>query len=313
MENINYWGAVGTAWNRMKIILFQPFSIEKWFLLGFAAWIAGLNSGGGGSGFNNSGGNSKGLGSGSELGSGFSNFWSQYGPLILMVGAIVIFIVLVLGIAFAWLHARGKFIFLDNVLHNRAAIVEPWKKYRTQGNSLFFWNLAIGAIGLFYLLLTAGLCLPMLLPMFSGHSATGLGLLGIALAITLLVIYTIVIAYVQMFVYDFVMPIMLQYDLRIREAWSRFHAMLKPAFGRFVIYGLVRFLLSILISIALMAAFLASCCCLLILASIPYIGTVLMLPIFVFIRLIGIEFLKQFDEHIGDVPEEPAEEQLVLP
>jgi hypothetical protein len=220
----------------------------------------------------------------------------------------VIAVVLVLGIAFAWLHARGKFIFLDNVLHNRAAIVEPWKKYRIQGNSLFLWNLAIGFMGLLFLLITILLCAPMVLPMFR-NGPTGAGILSIVLAGCLIAVYSIIISFLQMLVYDFVMPIMLKYDLRIREAWIRFNRVLKPAFGKFVVYGLMRFLLSIIISMALLAVFLITCCCLLIIACIPYLGSVLLLPVFVFVRLISIEFLRQFGEDMDDSVV-PIEEDL---
>jgi len=315
MNNIHYWGAVGAAWDRMKMILFQPFNLEKWFILGFAAWIAGLNtSGGGGSG--GGGGNSFSQpGSytrGGSVGSEFSHFWNDYGALIIVASAIVIVVVLALSIAFTWLHARGKFIFLDNVLYNRTAIAEPWKKYRAQGNSLFLWNLAIGFIGVLYILICALICVPAAIPLIHGSGATAVGVMGIVCAGTMLLVYSIVIAFIQMLVYDFVMPIMLKYDLRIRAGWSRFNEILKPDFGRFVIYGLVRFLLGIMISVALMAAYLITCCCLLIISCIPYLGTVLLLPVFVFIRLVGIEFLRQFEENIDRPTEEPDADLLAL-
>ncbi len=320
MENINYWGAVGAAWDRMKVILFQPFNIEKWFIMGFAAWIAGLNSSGGGGGGGGGGGNGFNFsdpGPGHAGGGGFeselSHFWSQYGVVIVMVGAIAALIILALSVAFAWLHARGKFIFLDNVLHNRGAISDPWKKYRKQGNSLFFWNLAIGFIGLLTVLLCLALCIPMILLVANGGSATGLGILGIVLAVLLLMVYSIAISFVQMLVYDFVMPIMLKYDLRIREAWSRFNTILQTATGSFVLYALVRLLLGMIISSAVLLAGLVTCCCLLFIAAIPYLGAVLLLPIFVFVRLVGIEFLRQFGENIDDVVAIPDEEPLALP
>src|SRR5687767_10268602 len=36
------------AYNRTVDILFKPFNITKWFVLGFAAWLAQLGEGGGG-------------------------------------------------------------------------------------------------------------------------------------------------------------------------------------------------------------------------------------------------------------------------
>src|SRR5438132_13219662 len=36
----------GEAFELMKRILFQPFDVKKWFVIGFAAWLANLGSGG---------------------------------------------------------------------------------------------------------------------------------------------------------------------------------------------------------------------------------------------------------------------------
>ena len=37
----------GEAFELMKRILFQPFDLKKWFVIGFAAWLANLGGGGG--------------------------------------------------------------------------------------------------------------------------------------------------------------------------------------------------------------------------------------------------------------------------
>ena len=36
----------GEAFELMKKILFQPFDVKKWFVVGFAAWLANLGGGG---------------------------------------------------------------------------------------------------------------------------------------------------------------------------------------------------------------------------------------------------------------------------
>ena len=37
----------GEAFELMKKILFHPFDLKKWFVVGFAAWLANLGGGGG--------------------------------------------------------------------------------------------------------------------------------------------------------------------------------------------------------------------------------------------------------------------------
>jgi len=304
MAEIKYWQPVGRAWNRMCDILFRPFNFEKWLIMGFAAWIAGLNATvGSGGGVGRSGNFANKLESSKEA---IAEFWAQYGVLIISIGGAALILCIALCIAFLWLHARGKFIFLDNVIHNRAAIAEPWKKYRDQGNSLFLWNLAISFIAIVTFLLLGGICLAMLWPMCVNKSNIPLGITGVVFGILSLLIYFLFFSYLKIFVYDFIIPIMLKYNIGIRAAWNRFFVILKPNFWRFILYGLIRYLVSWGVGLALAAAYLLSCCCLMFLALIPYVGSVLLLPVFIFFRYIGLEFLRQFGDDFdvcGTVPE----------
>ena len=38
---------IGQAFEKVKTILFRPFELGKWFIIGFCAWLAYLGSGGG--------------------------------------------------------------------------------------------------------------------------------------------------------------------------------------------------------------------------------------------------------------------------
>ena len=49
-RNIEIFKPFGEAFELMKKILFQPFDLKKWLVVGFGAWLANL--GGGGGGFN---------------------------------------------------------------------------------------------------------------------------------------------------------------------------------------------------------------------------------------------------------------------
>jgi hypothetical protein len=65
---------------------------------------------------------------------------------------------------------------------------------------------------------------------------------------------------------------------------------------RFVLYAIWKFLLVILMLIAVFAVGFGTCCIGFILMVIPYIGAVVMLPATVFFRFLGPEFLAQFGE-----------------
>ena len=51
---INYIEPLSRAWDRMKKSLFQPFDIQKWFIVGFTSFLAGLIDGNPLGNFNNS-------------------------------------------------------------------------------------------------------------------------------------------------------------------------------------------------------------------------------------------------------------------
>src|SRR6478752_9242309 len=122
----------------MTQILFQPFDLKKWLVLGFAAWLTNLGAGGGGIGNFNYPDNRR------EGAQKFNETIGQIPQPVLITGiCVLIFVVLLLIVLFAWLRARGRFIFVDCVVRNRAAIVAPWKEFRAEGNSFFLFSLLV--------------------------------------------------------------------------------------------------------------------------------------------------------------------------
>ena len=57
-------------------------------------------------------------------------------PVLIAGICVLICVVLLLIVLFAWLRARGRFIFVDRIVRNRAAIVAPWKEFRGEGKQL---------------------------------------------------------------------------------------------------------------------------------------------------------------------------------
>jgi hypothetical protein len=134
---IRYVEPLEQAWGRMKGILFSPFDFGRWLVIAFSLWLARLaSSSGGGSTGNISG--DKGDAVSHALG-GVRDAWEAllehafWIPIIIAAGVIVLLLVLVL----LWLSSRGTFIFLDNVVRSQAEIVEPWRRLKRLGDSLF--------------------------------------------------------------------------------------------------------------------------------------------------------------------------------
>ena len=124
----------------MADTLFRPFELKKWFVVGFTAWLAGLGGrGGSGSGANSSLGD---RGKGAGLGRAAGELWEHIVANGLLLGLVALGCVVLFGliVAVIWVSSRGKLMFLDNVVFNRALVVDPWKRFRKQGNSLFLFR-----------------------------------------------------------------------------------------------------------------------------------------------------------------------------
>src|SRR6266542_784413 len=144
----------GEAFELMKRILFQPFDVKKWFVIGFAAWLANLGGGGFNYQYNRR-----------EDVQKLSEAIGQIPHPILVTGVcVLILLVLVLIVLFAWLRARGGFMFIDCIVKNRGAIAEPWRDFRKEGNSYFLFSLLVG---LAFLIFAALLSLPLVAPVIS--------------------------------------------------------------------------------------------------------------------------------------------------
>ena len=153
-SKIEIFKPFGEAFELMKRILFQPFDLKKWLVIGFAAWLASLGAGGGGS-YNYQ---SKRGGEVQKVNDAISQI-----PHPILVAGIALLVVLVLAliVLLAWLRARGGFMFIDCIVKNRGAIAEPWRDFRKEGNSYFLFLLLV----VFGLLIFGGLLsLPLVLP-----------------------------------------------------------------------------------------------------------------------------------------------------
>ena len=121
----------GEAFELTKKILFQPFDLMKWLVIGFAAFLSG-HVGGVGINFRPRQANHM-----------LPPHFDHWRPWLQITIAFFALLVFALIIVLVWLKARGNFIFTHCVVRNRAAIREPWREYRKEGNSYFLFFLAI--------------------------------------------------------------------------------------------------------------------------------------------------------------------------
>ncbi len=290
---------VGKAFDWTLQVLFRPLDPGKWFTIGFCAWLAFLGEGGGGGGgFHFPGGGGQG---GHGVGGDFRAQWEEFHRYlisnlywIIPVVLAVIFISIALMVIFTWLSSRGKFMFLHCVAQNKAQARWPWSQYRPLGDSLFRFRLVLALICLAAILpfvcLSAFAVFRMVM-----HSKADLGLVMLVIGSLLLVfVFAVACWLVKRIVEDFLVPIMYQRGILWREGWHETMALISGNLGIFVLYFLFRIVLGIATGVMVLTVILITCCIAGCLMLIPYIGTVIMLPVLVFYRAYSALFLAQF-------------------
>ncbi len=340
----------------MVEILFKPFSISKWFGLGFCFFLANLGQGGGGNinipsgggggpstpppstpapaptpgspgpGVGTPSGGTWPSGSGGAPSGGTSHSGTTTGTtypggsttthntpqdpveqmleewfawatqnLWLVVGIVTAIVVfsLTLWLVLLWLRCRGTFMSIDGVALNRGSVKEPWKRYKQAGNSLFGFSVILQLIGTVLMLLSLGIAALVAWPDIAGRTFGTPALWGIIVLVVTLPLIAVNLLIVNMLLIDFIAPTMYIHDLRVRDAWRLWNKeIFKGHFWLLTLFYLMKMLLGIAVGIAAVIATCLTCC----IAALPYIGTVILLPAFVFMRCYTLYFIEQFGE-----------------
>lgn len=288
--NVSYTRPLEHSWERMKAVLFRkPFPIEAWFVMGFGAWLAELLSGSNGS--YGSQWHDKSPNAGALLGE-VGDFLSK--PMMLALVLAGMFVIALALLVLSWISARAQFVFLENVVHGRAAFSEPWKRSGKLGRSLFLWQAAMSFAWLVPMGCVGVPLVPAIVNGLAGHGWHVGDFVGLAIGGTLALVSAIVIMCVLALNENFVVPLMWRHDEGVTAAWSRFRPLLSSRFGDFAAWLGFTFLLGILTGIAVVLAGLLTCCVGLVLMMIPYIGTVTLLPVHFTFRAYGPMFLRQY-------------------
>ncbi|MEO6053982.1 MAG: hypothetical protein ABIP97_08230, partial [Chthoniobacterales bacterium] len=226
---IDFGTPFDSALQRTKSILFGPFDFGKWLALAFTAWMAQCSAGliSLVQTFGNPG-HQPWNGPPSSVSHIAPSSVPNHPPSLIDIyrtvfadqfntgGLIFVGIMLVFGVVLAWVAMRGKFMFLDNLVFNRAEIKAPWRKFRRQANSLFLINILIGFIFLVGMVIFVGLCISS--SVLRGHIAVAMTLIS-ALVLLLVVILP---AWIFTILYNaFAVPVMYCTGCLAREALGR--------------------------------------------------------------------------------------------
>lgn len=161
---------------------------------------------------------------------------------------VAVFAFFVLGFIFLYINSVFRFILFDAVLQRKCSISDGWRKWHGAGRRYFLWQIVFQiSAWLFLLVLIGG---PLALVLAAGWATDlkehiGRMIVGAILFIGLIMVFTLITAVVQVLAKDFLVPIMALENLDFADGWHRLLAMIRPEKGRFVVYLLLKLVLSI--------------------------------------------------------------------
>ena len=301
---------ISRAINRTREILFEPFDIAKWFKLGFCAFLAHLaDSSGGGASGNTSSWQESG---GSQKADRALEWLRENWELVVGIGIAVAIVILAIVVLLLWLQGRGRFMFLDGVVRNRGAVVEPWHTYRAEGHGVFWFKLCFSLGGFFLMAIAAGIGVAIAWPDIDVEHFGGAALGGLIVGGGLFLMLGVSLLLIDMFLNDFVVPAMYARRIGVMEGWAVVRNEVFAAHGvQVVLYVLMKILIKLIIAALVIGLVCVTFCVAACFLAIPYIGTVLMLPLLVFSRCYSLYFLDQLGGEWRLVsPVEEAEAEL---
>ncbi len=306
-RDISVTAPFGQALGGVKKVLFQPFDVAKWFVIGFCAWLAYLGEGGFHGGFNYGGGGH---------GHGGTNLQAEFEHArtyvvnnlgwILPLAITLVLVGLAIGLVVLWLSSRGRFMFLHCVALNTAEVAVPWRKYAKPANSLFLFRIVLALLGLVTVLPAIVGVVLIIARMVIRQTATVGGVAGAAGLVLGLMLLGVAFWVVERLLRDFVVPVQYLRGAGCMAAWREVGALVRSDLLHFVLYLLFRIALGIGIAVALIIVVLATCCCAGCLFALPYLGTVLLLPVLVLERSYSIYFLAQYGPEYSVFPVPPS-------
>jgi hypothetical protein len=305
--------AIGQAVERSKQLLFMPMKPEKWFPLGFTVFLAQCGEGnfntvqvpnlpfGSGSGPALP---KPGYGSGSDFTKLIDDAVKAFNADFALYLTLVIAGVLVtigLSIAVLWVSSRAKLMFVESVVWDRVDLGQQWTRAAELGSSLFKFRLWLQLGG--GLLTLGALAVGVVTGLADFQKGNFFGpqaLLGYALFGSALLLVGLPLAFAGLLLDDFVVPLMVVRNQHVVEAWGTCrNEVLSGNWGNLLLFYLLRVLLAFGIAIAVFVLKCVTCC----VSTVPYLGTVLILPVLVFWRAFPLYYMEQIGVSVFPPPE----------
>jgi hypothetical protein len=278
--------ALSSAFSEARRILFDPFDAQKYLGLAVCMWLSQLGGFvGAWPGYRGR----EGPYARGEAPPNLDELTAELAPWAPLIGLGVVALTVLavaLGVAILALQSRGTFMVIDNLVKHAGAVEGPWRAFAAQANSLFRFRLVLAAVGLLAGLFTAALVFagvwyggagpvdPMRASLATaGAVSTGLVVLGVAL--------------LDGCATEFVAPLMYARRYTTTDGFRDLGRYVRDDLGAFVVYVLLRIVVAM--GAGLITVVVATMTCGV--ALLPFVGTVILLPIAVYVRLFSLHFM----------------------
>lgn len=264
---------VNSSMEWAQTVLFRPFCLKKWLILGFVALLAGAMTGSR-MNLNLPGGSepektaqsdtakdaeARKAAPAQEKQLSAEELWQKAAaqlknPVFIAILIISCLALLALSILFTWLHSRFIFVFLQDIVNNDASVKAPFRENKPLGNSLFKFYLCFQALSLFFILVPVGACLYKLAKAGVFVDPAKVGAVKIILIclphIFIFLIVIFILGLIGLLVRDFVAQVMFKEKIKFLPAWAKAWAILIADKFSLLKYLLVKFALGLVANIA---------------------------------------------------------------
>jgi hypothetical protein len=288
------------AAERAQRLLFSPFDFTKWLHLGFIAFIAYLGESGGSvqiPNFPSTGSSPSTPGFGgiaTEIEEGLR--WIRTNQsLVIWIAIASVVVITVLGLALIWLTSRGKLMFVDAVVHDRFAVSEPWHRLKAIAFSLCKFRVLLMLVGWAVTLPIVGAAIFAALPDLRAWRFETHAMLGIVISFVGLLLVGAPLTIAALLLEDFVVPTMALRNLECVPAWRVVRTeVLRGNGGTIVLLYVMKAGLALGIGMLTAIVTCVTCC----LAALPYVSSVVFLPVHVFSRSYSLYFLEELGQKV---------------
>jgi hypothetical protein len=159
------------------------------------------------------------------------------------------------------------------------------------GNSLFLFRVILGLATLLLIALLVTMIVVAIWPVVKTGDFSAASVVLLLLAVLAFIVLAIILSLVQLAMNDLVVPVMYVRGCRVGRAWREAGRLIGLHAGPLFLYVVLRIVLSVALGLLAFLAVCATCC----IAILPYVGTVILLPLYVYVRSYALHFFSQFD------------------